>query len=119
MVNFISKKELSLSNEFLKNGYLIQKITDSESLSLVKNLFVKIITKKKEFKNLQDREIFDKTHKYAKKKCEKIFFEEKFFLLAKFSKLSKKFFWAFFALFKSRASARRIILSIHSASLNT
>ena len=42
MVNFISKKELSLSNEFLKNGYLIQKITDSESLSLVKNLFVKI-----------------------------------------------------------------------------
>ena len=67
MVNFISKKELSLSNEFLKNGYLIQKITDSESLSLVKNLFVKIITKKKEFKNIQDSEIFDKTHKYIKK----------------------------------------------------
>ena len=68
MVNFISKKELSLSNDFLKNGYLIKKISDDKAIFFIKKLFIKIIKKNKEFKNLQDREIFDNAHKYIKKK---------------------------------------------------
>ena len=68
MVNFLSKEETSISNEFLKNGYLIKKINDDKSLDFIKKLFLKIIKKKKEFKSLKDNEIFDQTHKYIKKK---------------------------------------------------
>tara|TARA_B110000091_G_C13749539_1_gene447033 strand:- start:956 stop:1096 length:141 start_codon:yes stop_codon:yes gene_type:complete len=46
MVNFISKKELSLSNDFLKNGYLIKKISDDQAIFFIKKLFIKIIKKK-------------------------------------------------------------------------
>ena len=67
MVNFLSKEETSISNEFLKNGYLIKKINDDKSLDFIKKLFLKIIKKKKEFKYLKDNEIFDQTHKYIKK----------------------------------------------------
>jgi len=47
MVNFLSKEETSISNEFLKNGYLIKKINDDKSLDFIKKLFLKIIKKKK------------------------------------------------------------------------
>ena len=67
MVSFLSKKEHSLSNEFLKNGYLIKKISDDKALSFIKKLFIKIIKNKKGFKNLNDKEIFDNTHKYINK----------------------------------------------------
>ena len=67
MVNFLSKEETNLSNEFLKKGYLIKKIKDDKSLDFIKKLFLKIIKKKKEFKYLKDNEIFDQTHKYIKK----------------------------------------------------
>ena len=66
MVNFLSKEELNLSNEFLKNGYLIKKINNDNSLDFIKKLFLKIIKKKKEFKYLNINEIFDQTHKYIK-----------------------------------------------------
>ncbi len=67
MVSFISTEELNLSNKFLKDGYLIKKISDQKALSFIKKLFLKSIRHKKEFKKIKDSEIFDKTHKYLKK----------------------------------------------------
>jgi len=50
MVNFLSKEETNLSNEFLKKGYLIKKKKEEKSLDFKKKLFLKIKKKKKEFK---------------------------------------------------------------------
>ena len=47
MVNFLSKEESNLSNEFLKKGYLIKKIKDDKSLDFIKKLFFKLIKKKR------------------------------------------------------------------------
>ena len=69
MVNFLDKNEQRLAKEFLSNGYIIRKVHDEKALVWIKKLFNKIIIKKNNIKylNKNNKDIFNKTHKYIKK----------------------------------------------------
>lgn len=51
MTNFLSKEEKKISNEFLRKGYVIRKIKDRNSLNKIRDIFVKAIKKKNNFKH--------------------------------------------------------------------
>ena len=45
MTDFLSKKEISISKEFEKKGYLVKDITDIQSLTKIRKIFVNSIKK--------------------------------------------------------------------------
>ena len=50
MVSFLNQEEMNISNEFLKNGYVIKKILDEKALNNIKDLFINILNKKNNYK---------------------------------------------------------------------
>jgi uncharacterized protein YdaT len=41
---FLDKKEISITNQYLENGYIIQPVADLEALEWMRNKFVEIVS---------------------------------------------------------------------------
>ncbi len=68
MVSFLNQEEIKISNEFLKNGYIIKKIPDEKALNKIKDLFINILNKKNNFKKKTDKDFFNNFHNFIKVK---------------------------------------------------
>ena len=67
MTNFLSKQEKTLSKQYQKEGFIITKVDNIESLEWIKKKYIEIITKelKIKFKTIKEKEqIFNNFHKY-------------------------------------------------------
>ena len=70
MTDFLSKKEISISKEFEKKGYLVKDITDIQSLTKIRKIFVNSIKKNisEKTKLTKDSDILNFIHKNIKSK---------------------------------------------------
>ena len=68
MVSFVNQEEKKISNQFLKNGYVIKKILDEKALNNIKGLFIKILNKKINLKKKIDKDFFNNFHKFIRVK---------------------------------------------------
>ena len=68
MTDFLSKKEISISKEFEKKGYLVKDITDIQSLTKIRKIFVNSIKKNISAKTklTKDSDILNFIHKNIK-----------------------------------------------------
>ena len=69
MANFLYKEEQDIYNDFSKDGYVIKKINNFNSLEYIRNKIVKIIKKKINLKkNIDHQYILNNVHKFVEVK---------------------------------------------------
>ena len=68
MTDFLPKNEITISKEFEKRGYLVKDITDIESLTKIRKIFINSIKKNISIKanSTQDLDILNFIHKNIK-----------------------------------------------------
>ncbi len=67
-MNFLSKKEKSLTSEFIKNGYIIKKVNNLDELKKIKQIFDNFLIKKLKKKKYNKELNLNDFHRNIKKK---------------------------------------------------